>query len=213
MKMFVYFVIASAAIYFIFKKVRGKKSPIIYKQDVVEKADQLADNLSDHLSEEEGIVEVRECKPKIAVADEFPIKVKDFVTIYVVAPAKRFFGGYDMLQAILGTGLQYGDQHIFHYYQGKNRAGKKLFSLASADEPGEFDLSKIGSFSCSGLILYQKIADYKNPVTIFDLMLDVAYQLAEDMGGEVRLAKDYPWTESLSESIRQQLQQQMLIQE
>ncbi|MEK6731779.1 MAG: cell division protein ZipA C-terminal FtsZ-binding domain-containing protein [Pseudomonadota bacterium] len=208
MKMFVYVVIAIAVIYFVVKKVRRKKTPIIYKQDLLEEVDQLPDEMSNNISDEEGIIEVRE-----SVQKDPAIKVKDFVTIYVVAPMKRLFGGYDMLQAILATGLQYGDQQIFHYYQGKNRTGKKLFSVASADEPGEFDLSKIGNFSCSGLILYQKIADYQKPVTIFDLMLDVAYQLAEDLGGEVRLAKDYPWTEELSESIRQQLLKQTVIQQ
>lgn len=110
----------------------------------------------------------------------------DVLTIYIMAHPNRPFQGYELLQAISVNGFHYGKMRIFH--QHKNPLDVEspiLFSLANAMEPGFFNLSEMGSFSCNGLILFMHADTRKDLVDDFYLMLDTAAQLADDLGGEV----------------------------
>lgn len=107
------------------------------------------------------------------------------LVLYVVAGEGRRFYGYELLQALLAAGLRYGEMSIFHRYETQNEKEIALFSVASATEPGVFDLNKIGSFFCTGLSLFMKIKKPAQPVTTFETMLETAKQLADDLNGEV----------------------------
>ena len=76
---------------------------------------------------------------------------------------------------------------IFHRHEQQNNPDSPiLFSLANAIEPGFFNLSEMGAFSCTGLILFMRLDNRDNDlVEQFYLMLDTANQLADDLGGEV----------------------------
>ena len=118
------------------------------------------------------------------------------ITLHVMAAKDRVYSGYELLQSLLTVGLRYGEKNIFHRYEQKTGHGSVLFSLASAVEPGVFDLTRMGAFSCPGLILFLRVNEVGNPIKAFEVMLDTAGQLVEDLGGEVmdenriRLTKD-----------------------
>lgn len=82
----------------------------------------------------------------------------DFIVINVIAKKGGYFASYDLLQAISATGMQYGAMNIFHFVEDSPRGKLTLFSLASATEPGEFDLNHVGDLSCAGLTLFMNIA-------------------------------------------------------
>src|SRR3990167_3842499 len=99
----------------------------------------------------------------------------------VMAKPDAHFASYDLLQAISHAGLQFGEMNIFHYYQTTVNGKTKLFSLASANKPGDFDMNNIGNFSCTGLMLFMNKTDVPDPQQTFKLMLDTAEKLTEDL--------------------------------
>ena len=116
------------------------------------------------------------------------------LTLYVMAPDEQILHGYELLQALLYTGLRYGEQQIFHRYQHSNNSGDVLFSVAGASKPGTFELSNMGAVSYPGLVLFMA-----EGVTAFDevaleAMFSAAEQLADDLGAELWSAERRPLT-------------------
>jgi len=126
---------------------------------------------------------------------------KDLLVLSVMAKSGRRFGSYDLLQIISGVGLQFGDMNIFHYYSNTPQieAGTPLFSLVSAEEPGDFQLDQFGNFSCSGLMLFMNMKSVSNPRAVFHQMLMTAERLTEDLDGELRADPKTPWTKGVSD--------------
>ena len=133
------------------------------------------------------------------------------LTISVFAKPHNHFASYDLLQAISSTGMQFGDMNIFHYYQ-RNPQGKRisLFSLASATKPGEFDLDRMGSFSCVGLTFFMDISHLQNPLQAYYLMISIAEHLAEDLDGELRANPKTAWTDAYFKSYEKRIMQSQL---
>jgi cell division protein ZipA len=130
-----------------------------------------------------------------------PVKVnrprdltRDLLVLSVVARPGNQFGSYDLLQAITAAGLQFGDMNIFHYHLRLTPGEAPLFSLASATEPGDFNIDRMGDFSCAGLTLFSNMGDVPDPELAFDLMLKSAQQLADDLDGELRAGMRTPWS-------------------
>lgn len=122
------------------------------------------------------------------------IKPDEFIILSVLAKEGNQFASYELLQAILAAGMQFGDMNIFHYYDPNAQGSKDpLFSLASATKPGHFDLQKIGEFSCPGLTLFMNVSKVRDPATSFTIMLSVAEELAEELDGELYSAPGVPW--------------------
>lgn len=111
----------------------------------------------------------------------------EVLTLYIMASPNRPFQGYELLQAISVNGFSYGKMRVFHRHEQQNNPNSPiLFSLANAIEPGFFNLSEMGAFSCTGLILFMHIDSRDSDlIEQFYLMLDTANQLADDLGGEV----------------------------
>lgn len=116
----------------------------------------------------------------------------DLLIINLFAKAKNHFASYDLLQAISNTGMHYGEMNIFHYYVATEKSKKPLFSLASATEPGEFNLDRIGEFSCAGLTFFMDLKKVAEPHSAFKKMLLIAEQLAEDLEGDLFNASRLP---------------------
>jgi cell division protein ZipA len=93
--------------------------------------------------------------------------------------------------------MEFGDMNIFHYYAPDEPGKVRLFSLASATEPGEFDLDRIGNYFCSGLTLFSQLNNVPDPRQAFNLMLRAAEQLAEDLNGELRAGPRRPWDDNV----------------
>lgn len=111
------------------------------------------------------------------------------VSISIMAGQGLNYSGYEFLQAILDAGLRYGDMNIFHKYENNNENGRVLFSLAQAVSPGTFDLSDVGAISAPGLTLFMEVVDKNQALDAFDIMIDTAKQLVENLGGKIYDAK------------------------
>jgi cell division protein ZipA len=123
---------------------------------------------------------------------------KHFIVIRLMAPKNTSYVGYELMQALLSGGLRYGSHNIFHYHEETGEEEKILFSLASAVEPGTFELSQMGSITCPGLTLFMEYSSNSetDPLNRLTLMLDTARQLSEDLGGQLFADTLKPLTEN-----------------
>lgn len=140
----------------------------------------------------------------IPIRPAAPIK-REVIVFYILAPAKQPFIGYELLQAVLTAGLRYGEMNIFHRYDEQQTEYEKspiLFSLASAVEPGIFDMANIGSTSCLGLSIFLTPTRVENPLAVFELMLETAQQLADDLGGQLCDEQRHPLSAAAIEKCR-----------
>lgn len=87
----------------------------------------------------------------IKAQEQAPVSVQEdniskpqYIILYVMAPKDQAYRGYELLQSLLAVGLRYGEMNIFHRHAEKSGRGPILFSLASAAEPGIFELPKNG---------------------------------------------------------------------
>lgn len=121
----------------------------------------------------------------------------NYIAVRLMAAKGSAYVGYELMQALLSAGLRYGSRNIFHYYEEDETDEKILFSLASAVEPGTFELSQMGSITCPGLTLFMEYSNNNqtNPLNILTLMLDTARQLCEDLGGQLLNDNLKPLTE------------------
>lgn len=117
------------------------------------------------------------------------------VIFYLLATPGRPFVGYELLQAMLAVNLRFGEMNIFHRHSAASGEGKILFSVASAVEPGIFDMADIGGFSCPGLCLFMSPDQVEDPFATFELLLETVHQLADDLAGTVCDGQRQPLTE------------------
>jgi len=121
-------------------------------------------------------------QPIVAAPSSVP-PAPEIVVINVLADAERPYRGYELLQVLLTAGLRYGKMGIFHRHEEISGRGAILFSLASAVEPGKFDLSAMGALSTPGLTLFMQTANTNRPAEILSLMLETAHEISHELGG------------------------------
>lgn len=115
------------------------------------------------------------------VAEEPSPPPEKFVVINVLALDEPF-PGQKLLELLLESGMTFGEMDIFHKLVGD----EMQFSLASAVEPGTFDMKSMDVFSTPGVTLFMRVHELREPVQVLDDMLAVADAIALELGGEVR---------------------------
>lgn len=129
-----------------------------------------------------------------------------YITFSIMAEKDKPFGGYDLLQAILGVGLRHGEHQIFHRY-AVNDPTKILFSLASIAKPGTFLLEDMGVFSTPGLIFIFEIDRTPELLNSFELLLQTARQLNDELDGNLLDDNRDPLTTERIQALREQLRE------
>lgn len=129
-----------------------------------------------------------------AVNDQAPSTKKSAATqdepveVLVISVLSRDggFKGPQLLQNILESGLRYGDMDIFHRHESMSGHGDIQFSLANAVKPGTFDLDDIDHFSTPAVSFFMQVPGPQQPKHAFDLMLEAARRLANDLNGDLK---------------------------
>jgi len=165
--------------------------------------------IDDSLDESENVKESIPLGPKIESQKALDSSGSDVVMLHVMAPLGTEYSGYGLLQSLLSNGLRYGDMKIFHRYQNASGQGLILFSLASAQKPGTFELSEMGHYACPGLTLFMHLPKPfeggPSLPAIFETMWESAQQLCDDLGGEIWDEERHLITTEKIENIRARL--------
>lgn len=130
-----------------------------------------------------------------------------FIAMHVMAKPGMQFSGYDLYQSLTSAGLTYGEMKIFHRYAERTEKTQKvLFSVASAVNPGHVDLDNIGAFSTIGLTLFMDFAKQKTASASFQMMLNTAKLLAEDLDGVILDNSRQTWCLQAENECRRRIQ-------
>lgn len=160
---------------------------------------------SDQPQEERVFQPSAEISEEVFLNEQVEESNQRFISIRVLPQEENQFGGYPLLRAILANDLHYGEKKLFHRYLNSVSKQKKLFSLASLNDPGDFDLGQMRNYRCDGLIFYMNAEEHENSLFIFEEMLRTAQALARAVHGILMASKKQPWTVEATEKIRAEL--------
>lgn len=139
-------------------------------------------------------------------AEKSPQTHCDYMMISVHAKPNTYFSDYSFLQTLGSTGLEYGEHQIFHYDVKTDNGIQRLFSVAQLNKPGTFDLDNIDVLRCKGLLLFIDLNACRKKILALDCMLEVAYQLTEDLDGIMYEGYNTPWTDDTPKLLAQQIE-------
>lgn len=122
----------------------------------------------------------------VAESKEPQKEPQDVLVIHVKAAKNEYFYGSDLLELILDNGMRFGEMDIFHRHAGEEGEGAILFSMANMVKPGTFDLHNFEEFSTVGLSFFLPLpTELDNNMAAFDMMLDTAKDIADNLSGEL----------------------------
>jgi cell division protein ZipA len=127
----------------------------------------------------------------------------EIVIINVIAREGRSFEGEALLSVLLRNALKFGDMNIFHRIEPASKVVQ--FSLASATEPGTFDLSAMDKFTTRGVSLFLRLPGPEHPIATFDDMLGVARDIAATLEGDLKDEHKSVMTPQTVEHYRQRI--------
>jgi cell division protein ZipA len=108
----------------------------------------------------------------------------EVIVINVLARNGAKFAGNDLMEAFLRNGLKFGDMNIFHRVQPASK--EVQFSVASAIEPGTFDLSAMEGFRTPGVSFFMQMPGPGQPLEVFEDMLAVTRDVAASLGADLK---------------------------
>jgi cell division protein ZipA len=127
----------------------------------------------------------------------------EIIVINILARDGATFQGDKIMEVFLRNQLRFGDMNIFHRIDPASKA--VWFSVASAVEPGTFDLSAMAEFSTLGITMFLRLPGPDEPLPVFDDMLGVARDIASSLGGDLKDEQLSVMTGQTSEHCRQRI--------
>ncbi|HQS02343.1 MAG: hypothetical protein B7Y07_11240 [Halothiobacillus sp. 24-54-40] len=117
--------------------------------------------------------------PAAPVAAPLPVVIPLFVASFDGGA----FPGAAVEDLIEEMGFEYGAFSIFHYH---SELGEPLFSLMNGINPGTFDRGHAASFETPVLALFMQVPlSAQSEMLILDRMIDIARDMADQLGGTV----------------------------
>jgi len=135
--------------------------------------------------------------------EQFSAEFDVLAIINICAEGDRQFRGPEVLRVVEGSGMRYGDLHVFHGPDGDD--GEPLFSIANMVKPGVFDLEDMQNFQTRGLTMYMNVPRCKKPGDVFARMSYVANKIATNLGGEMRDQNNNALDDKSIQQIRKQV--------
>jgi len=131
-----------------------------------------------------GVVADNGERPETAVRRESGIDPEVFM-LHVVARDEAGFAGEDILQVLLAFDMRFGEMSFFHRRAEAAGRGPIQFSVANMMQPGVFDIDAIAGLHTSGLSFFASFPGPEDMNRAFDLMVETARGVAENLGGDM----------------------------
>lgn len=110
----------------------------------------------------------------------------EVLIVNVMSRDRRVFEGHDLLQALVTSGLKFGEMNIFHHRLHNGNTGPVIFSVANILNPGTFDLNQMDNFSTIGVSFFLALPTQINNLEAFEQMLEIAQQIRGALDGELK---------------------------
>lgn len=142
---------------------------------------------------------------EIAAQPTTSANVQDVYVINVSARDGSYIYGRDLKHALRILGFRFGDMDIYHRYVEMDGTGDVLFSLINMIKPGTFEPSKMDRLMTPGVSLFMQLPQAGAGLAYFDLMLQAADKLANEVDGILLDAQRRPLSEHYLSQCRTQL--------
>ena len=106
---------------------------------------------------------------------------EDVLVMHLMTEKGQTCSGQLLLDTAVSSGLRYGAMKIFHRHSEEDGSGPVLFSMANLLNPGTFDLTTMGAMQSVGVTLFMTPNELEEPVEAFDIMLETAEKLAQEL--------------------------------
>lgn len=131
---------------------------------------------------------------------------EDVIVINVLCRGGELADGPTLVETITDQGLRFGDMNIFHRASPEDR-GRIDFSLASAVEPGTFDLGAMEEFTTPGVTLFMQLPGPAKPIDAFEDMVSIARGIAARIGADLKDEQHSVMTAQTIEHCRQRVRE------
>jgi cell division protein ZipA len=111
---------------------------------------------------------------------------EEVLAVNVIAKNGEELDGSILLEAAKSYGLRFGDMDIFHRHENSNGQGPIIFSMASAINPGTFDIEELPHSSLKGVTFFMRLSQLNKRTFVLELMVDIAKRLANQLGAELK---------------------------
>lgn len=120
-------------------------------------------------------------KPNTNKSSSSSAEPEDVLVIHLMTKKGQSCDGQLLLDTATSLGLRFGAMKIFHRHSEEDGSGPVLFSMANLLNPGTFDLNTMGDMQSVGVTLFMTPNELEEPVDAFDLMLETAEKLAQQL--------------------------------
>lgn len=103
------------------------------------------------------------------------------IVLNIMSPKGHVFTGEGIHAVMTSAGLTHGEHQIYHLLQDN----VAIFSIASAVEPGFFELSQLKTISTPGLAVFMQLPGPVECRKAFESLLEVGKRLADALSGEL----------------------------
>ena len=120
-------------------------------------------------------------KPNTNNASTNSTEPEEVLVMHLMTEKGQTCSGQLLLDTAVSSGLRYGAMKIFHHHSEEDGSGPVLFSMANLLNPGTFDLTTMGAMQSVGVTLFMTPNELEKPVEAFDIMLETAEKLAQEL--------------------------------
>jgi|TARA_B110000971_G_scaffold221317_1_gene267928 cell division protein ZipA len=132
-----------------------------------------------------------------------PNSPDELIILGVLAKSGKVFAGPELVDALRGQGLKFGNMSIFHRID--SATDEHLFSVANALEPGTFDLADMQALTTPGITFFLQLPVPGDAFETLEDMLLSARTVAAALGGDVKDDQMNTLTGQTVEHMRQRL--------
>lgn len=125
------------------------------------------------------------------------------ITLYVHAKSGQQFDWYSIREAAEQVGLEFGEDNIFHRYNGFGESKQLVFIVANMLKPGVFQVD----MRTSGLVFIMTLPGVMPALDMWDTMFPVGERISELLGGRLTDENHNLFTRQRIASMREEMRE------
>ncbi len=152
-------------------------------------------------AEDNGSIPQNTEKHAVSSAEAKP-EMPDLIQFILLAGNENGFNGVELVNALKGVGLVYGDLKIFERLDDQKRVN---YGIANLVNPGTFPETDLHLFSCPGITFFMQPKVLDDPLAVFNELVALIYLLSRQLNGEILDSQRQPLTDQTIASLRKSL--------
>lgn len=132
--------------------------------------------------------------------------IEEIIVINVLSKDEGF-DGHKLRQLVEACGMEFGEMSVFKRHEHGFGEGPVQFSMASAVEPGYFDLDTMDESLIPGVTFFLRLPGPDDNMKAFEYMLETAQCVVRNLNGEMKDERRSVFTQQTIEHCRQRIRE------